>query len=57
MLSSCLFSSVYIFSKSLELINKSLSINKNIPKKLIFINGLTFLLSGSTFIYIFYLSL
>ncbi len=42
-LSSCLFGSVYLFSKSLELINKSILENKKIPYKLIII---TFVLSG-----------
>lgn len=50
-LSSCLFGSVYIFSKSLELINKSSLENKKIPNKLIIINGLTFVISGSVFLY------
>jgi hypothetical protein len=49
-LSSCLFGSVYIFSKSLELINMSLLENKKIPRKLIVINGLAFIISGSIII-------
>jgi hypothetical protein len=49
-LSSCLFGSVYIFSKSLELINMSLLENKKIPRKLIVINGLAFIFSGSIII-------
>ena len=52
-LSSCLFGSVYLFSKSLELINRSLLENKKMPPKLIIINGLTFMLSGSIIIYSF----
>ena len=52
-LSSCLFGSVYIFSKSLELINKSLCENKKIPHKLIAINSLIFVISGSIFVYSF----
>ena len=50
-LSSCLFGSVYIFSKSLESINKSFLENKKIPNKLIIINGLTCMFSGSIFLY------
>jgi hypothetical protein len=48
-LSSCLFGSVYIFSKSLESINRSFLENKKIPKKLIIINGLTCIISASLF--------
>ena len=55
-LSSCLFGSFYICSKSLELINTSLLENKKIPRKLILINGLTFVLSGSIIIYSFALT-
>jgi len=51
-LSSCLFGSVYIFSKSLDAINRSLLENKKISNKLIIINGLTCLMSGSVFFYI-----
>jgi hypothetical protein len=54
-LSSYLFGSVFLFSKSLELINRSLLENKKIPHKLILINGLTFILSGSVIIYSFIL--
>ena len=50
-LSSCLFGSVYLMCKSLELINRSLLENKKIPHELIIINGLTFVASGSMFIY------
>jgi hypothetical protein len=50
-LSSCLFGSVFLFSKSLELINRSLLENKKIPHKLILINGITFVASGSIFLY------
>ena len=46
-ISSCLFGSVYIFSKSLKLINESLLLDKKIKNKLIIINGLTFLISSS----------
>jgi hypothetical protein len=37
-------------SVSLGLINRSLLENKKIPRELIIINGLTFLVSGSIFI-------
>jgi hypothetical protein len=50
LLSSCLFGSVYLISKSLELINKSIIDNKKTPSELIIINGLTFVVSGSIFI-------
>ena len=50
-LSSCLFGSVYIYSKSLELINKSFLENKKISNKLMIINGLTCIISGSIFLY------
>lgn len=49
--SSCLFGSVYIFCKLLEIINKSFLENKKIPNKLIIINGLTYIISGSVFLY------
>lgn len=52
-LSSCLFGSVYLFSKSLELINISFLENKKIPHNLLLINGLTILMSGSIFVYSF----
>jgi hypothetical protein len=58
-LSSTLFGSVYIHSKTLELINISLSQNKKIPNKLIAINVLTFMMSSFTIMYsykIFYSS-
>ena len=50
-LSSCLFGSVYIFSTSLQSINMSFLENKKMPNKLIIINGLTFIISGSVFLY------
>ncbi len=50
-LSACLFGSVYIFSTSLENINRPFLENKKISNKLIMINGLTCLISGSIFIY------
>ncbi len=50
-LSSCLFGSMYIFSKSLESINTSFLENKKIPNKLIIINSLTCIISGSVFLY------
>ncbi len=52
-LSSCLFGSVYLCSESLKLINDIFLKNKKIPYTLIVINGLTFLLSGSIFLYSF----
>jgi hypothetical protein len=50
-LSSSLFGSVYLMSISLGLINESLLENKKIPNNLIIINGLTFIISGSVFLY------
>jgi hypothetical protein len=52
-LSSTLFGSVYIHSKSLELINISLSKNKKIPNELIAINVLTFVTSSFIILYSF----
>jgi len=52
-LSSCLFGSVYLCSISLVLINRSLLENKKIPNKLIIINGLVFVMSGTILIYSF----
>ena len=49
-LSSCLFGSVYLTSISLGLINRSILENKKIPRELLIINGLTFVVSGSIFI-------
>jgi hypothetical protein len=45
-LSSCLLGSIYMFSKSLEMMNNSLLEDKKIPNALIAINSLTFLFSG-----------
>jgi len=50
MLSSCLFGSVYLISKSLELINRSALDNKKMPHELIIFNGFTFVVSSSIFI-------
>jgi hypothetical protein len=52
-ISHCLFGSVYLFSKSLELINNLLLENKNCQHKLIIINGLTFVLSSGISLYSF----
>lgn len=49
--SSCFVGSVYIFSTSLQAINRSFLENKKIPNNLIIINGLTFIISGSVFLY------
>ena len=50
---SFLFGSIYIFSKSLELMNSSILENKLIPRKLIVMNGLMFIMSGSLILYTF----
>ena len=47
-LSSSLFGSLYIFTTSLQLLNKSFLERSN---NLIIINGLTFIISGSVFLY------
>ena len=52
-LSSCLFGSFYLCSTSLLLINRSHLENKKLPNKLIIINSLTFLVSGSIVVYNF----
>jgi hypothetical protein len=49
-LSSCLCGSVYIFSKSLEFLNKSLENDKKWSYKVV-INGLTFIVTGSLYMY------
>jgi hypothetical protein len=50
-LSSTLFGSVFIHSKSLELINIALFENKKIPDKLMAINVLAFIMSSFTIMY------
>lgn len=55
--SSCLFGSIYIFSKSLDAINKQLIENKKIPREVMLINGLTCILTGSIFVSINLLNL
>ena len=50
-LTSCLFGSVYIYSTSLKLINKSFLLNKYLINKLLIINGLTCIISGSIILY------
>ncbi len=52
-LSSCLFGSIYLFSTSLKLINGKFLENN----KLIMIDGLTLVISGSIVIYNFYKSI
>ena len=52
-LSSCLFGSFYLCSTSLLLINRSFLENKKLPNKLIILNGVTFLVSGSIVVYNF----
>lgn len=55
-LSSCLFGSVYLMAKSLDNINRlflgecRIIDNNKIPRKLLFLNGLTFVVSSSIFI-------
>ena len=47
---SSLFGSAYLMSISLGLINGALLENKKIPRELIIINGLTFVVTSSIFI-------
>ena len=47
---SSLFGSVYLMSISLGLINMSLLENKKIPRELLIIHGLSFVVSSSIFI-------
>jgi hypothetical protein len=47
------FGSVFMFSKSVELINKSFSEYGEIPDKLIAINGLTAMFSAFLYVYSF----
>ena len=55
-LSSCLFGSVYLMAKSLDNINRLFSgdrriiNNTKIPRKLLFLNGLTFVVYSAIFI-------
>jgi hypothetical protein len=50
-LTSCLFGSVYIYSTSLKLINRSSLVNKYLIHKLLILNGLTCIISGSIILY------
>ena len=50
-LSSYFFGSVYLFSKSLEMINRTYLEDKKIPDKLIVLNGLTFVMTGTIVVY------
>lgn len=49
-LSSCLFGSVYLTSKSLELINRSFVDDKKMPRELIILNGIALMASSSVFV-------
>ena len=50
-LSSYFFGSVYLFSKSLEFMNRVYLEDKKIPDKLIVLNGLTFVMTGTIILY------
>jgi hypothetical protein len=52
-LSSCLFGSIYLFSNSLESLNKILLKNYKIPYNLIVMNSFIVVMSGSIFVYSF----
>ena len=50
-LSSYFFGSVYLFSKSMEFMNRVYLEDKKIPDKLIVLNGLTFVMTGTIILY------
>jgi|Laugresu1bdmlbdd_1035124.scaffolds.fasta_scaffold246853_1 hypothetical protein len=50
-LTSYFFGSVYLFSKSLEFINRAYLQDNKIPDKLIVLNGLTFVMTGTVVLY------
>ena len=52
-LSSCLFGSFFLLSKSLEFVNRSFLEDKKIPHELLLINGVIIGTSGSIIIYSF----
>ena len=49
--SSCLFGSVYIFSTSLQVLNRSFLEKNKIPNNLFIINNSILIISGSVFLY------
>ena len=49
-ISSCLFGSVYLMTKSLELINNHPFEDSKTKHGIIILNGLTFIVSGSIFV-------
>jgi hypothetical protein len=52
-LSTCLLGSVFICATSITMINVTYLENKKIPRFLIIINGLTFIISGFIFLFCF----
>ena len=52
-LSHILFGSVFLFSKSLELLNRTMVDNKKTQWKLFLINGFIFVASGTILLYSF----
>jgi hypothetical protein len=52
-LSFSLFGSIFLFSTSLILTNKTLLEYKKIPNKVFLLNGLTMFVSGSIIVYFF----
>jgi hypothetical protein len=56
-LSHILFGSVFLFSRSLELLNKTMSDNKKTQWKLFLINGSIFVASGTILMYSFNLGI
>lgn len=51
-ISSLSFGSMYLFANSLKIISHSILMKTNIPMPLYLMNGLTMIISGTTFIYI-----
>lgn len=56
LLSGYLFGTVYLFSDTLKIINKMSTENKEIPNKLILLNGFTLAITGSLVLYNFKLA-
>ena len=50
-LSTSIFGSIYLMSKSLECINRPFIENREVPTKLILVNGFIFGVSSTLFIY------
>jgi hypothetical protein len=51
-ISSLSFGSIYLFTTSLKIISHSILMKKNISTPIYLMNGLTMIISGTTFMYI-----